>query len=90
MITELELAGLGLVGAGERSWFIAEQLAFQQITGYSGAIHFQEDTIGTGRRFMDQMRQDFFARATLAQQEYREVSTAPPAWPARAAPASEL
>ena len=73
LVAQLELAGLGLVGAGERARLIAEQLALQQFAGHGGAIHLQEGAVRAVGILVNQVRQYFFAGTALAQQQDREI-----------------
>ena len=73
LVAQFELAGLGFVRPGKRSWLVAEQLALQQFAGHGGAIDLEECAVRAIGVLVDEMRQHFFAGTALAQQQNREI-----------------
>ena len=61
-----ELADARRRGAGERAFFVAEQLAFEQVVGQRRAIHFDERLGAPHRPIVDRARDQFLADAALA------------------------
>src|SRR5579864_2259412 len=72
-VAQLELAGLGPRGAGESTLLISKQLAFKQVGRQRRAIHFEQRIAGAGRQLVNEPRQNFFAYATLTQQEDGDI-----------------
>src|ERR1700722_6489258 len=68
-------ARLRAVGAGEGSFFVAEQFAFEQGTGNCGTIYFDPRTGLPWRRGMDHARNNVFARTTLSVDEHGHVGS---------------
>ena len=73
LVAQLELAGLGFVGAGEGAGLVAEELALQQLAGNGGAIDLQEGAVRAIGILVDQLGQNFFAGTALAEQQHREI-----------------
>ncbi len=69
LVAEFKLAGLGVGCAGKRASLVTEQLAFQQIAGNGGAIHFQKSAMGARRKLVNQPRYNFLAGAAFTQHE---------------------
>ena len=66
---ELELADLLPDGAGERALLVAEEDALHELTGDRRQVHGDERTVRPLRPAVDQPRQQFLARAALAEYE---------------------
>ena len=62
-----------MCGAGERSRFVAEQFAFQQVSRHGRAVHFQKCAMCARRKLVDQARENFFAGAAFAEHKHRNV-----------------
>ena len=88
LVAQLELAGLGLVGAGESAGLVAEQLALQQLAGHRGTVYFQESAVRALGVLVDEVGEHFLASAAFPQQSARGSRTWQPAWPGREAAAS--
>ncbi len=69
----LDAAGFRGRGAGERAFFKTEKLAFQQRSGNSRAVHFYKRAIAPRRAVVNEARQNFFAGAAFAQNQYRNI-----------------
>jgi len=65
---------LGNAGAGKRTFFISEQLAFNQGGGNGGAIHLHERLVGKRRILMKQIGDCVFSCAALTSDENRNIS----------------
>src|SRR6185437_510411 len=61
-----EEAGLDGVGAAESAFFVAEELAFDEIFRKSGAIDIDEGTLFAGRELVDGAGDQFLADAAFA------------------------
>jgi hypothetical protein len=72
-VRHLDAAGLGAVGAGESSFFVAEQFAFEKSAGNRRAIHLYPRTCLPGRTGVNHARDNVFARATFSLDQYRDV-----------------
>ena len=64
-----ELPSLELVGARERAFFVAEQLALEQIARDSGAVHGDVSRVSSGRELMHRPGDKVLARARLTRDE---------------------
>ena len=69
----LELADLIVGGAGEGSPPVAEELAFDQLVGDGGAVHFHQRLSGPQRAGMQSARHQFFPGAALPVDEHAPV-----------------
>ena len=58
-----------LIGSGERSLFVAEQLAFQQSRGNGGAVHLDEVAVLAPAHAVNHARYAFFAGPGFAGDE---------------------
>jgi hypothetical protein len=67
------VAGLPLVGAGERALLVAEELALEQRLGERGAVHLDERAGRAPRAEVDVARELALAGAALAQQQHGGV-----------------
>ncbi len=70
---QLDLAGLGLLSAGEGAAFVSEQLGFEKLLGQRRAVERDEWSARPRRRAMDESRHDFLARARLPCQEHGRI-----------------
>jgi hypothetical protein len=68
---QLDLPGLALVGAGERSTLVAEQFRFDQRFRQRGAVDRHKRAVLARRAPMNQSRDNFLAGARFALQEHR-------------------
>ena len=59
------------VGAGERAFLVAEQLAFQQAVAQRGAVDPHEGAQGPPALVVDQQGDQLFARSALAADQHR-------------------
>ena len=66
---QLELAQAPVHGAGEGAFFMAEQLALQQLPRYGGAVDGDEGLVPARRIIMDCLCDQFLAGAALAQDQ---------------------
>ena len=66
MLCLLELAEMRDSGAGERSFFVAEQFGLDQFGGNGGAIERDEGSRGARAAFMQGAGDKLFARASFA------------------------
>jgi len=66
-----ETAGLGLVGAGEGTLLIAEQLRFQEIFRNGGAVDLDEGVVLAVGQVVDDAADQCLARAGFTQQQHR-------------------
>ena len=62
----LEQARLGGIGAAEGSFFVAEQFAFYQILGQSGAVDVDPGATSSAGRFVNRASDEFLARSGLS------------------------
>src|ERR1700675_1054429 len=69
-VGHFDAAGLGAVGAGKGSFFIAEEFAFEQRSGNCRAIYFDPWTGFPRRGAMDHARDDVLASAALSVNKY--------------------
>ncbi len=67
---DFEDAGLGSPSVRERAFFVAEQFAFEQRLGNSGAVERHEGSFVAAAVVMDELREDVFAGAALAFEQY--------------------
>src|SRR5208282_333882 len=72
-VGEFEFAGLAGGGSGERSFFVAEKFALQQILGDGGAVDFYKWTGSAARFFVDGAGDEIFANSALSAQENRGI-----------------
>ena len=72
-VGELELAGLAGGGSGERSSFVAEKFALQQIFGDSGAVDLDERAGCATRFFVDGAGNEIFADPAFSAQQHGGV-----------------
>ena len=68
-----ELADLGAVGAGERTFDVAEKLAFDQVGRDGAARHGQEPVLLARRMIVDQPGQEGLAGAGFAVEQHGDV-----------------
>ena len=69
----LELAELLAVGAGERTRLVAEELTFEKLTWYRGAIHFDEWLVAAGGVSIHHARDDFFTGTTFTADKHDDI-----------------
>src|SRR3981081_3079790 len=69
LVGQLEQTRLGRVGTAECAFFVAEQLALDQIFGQSGAVNVHPGTATPVRRFVDRAGNEFFAGSSLSRNE---------------------
>ena len=72
-VGQLEAAGLALVGAGEGTALVSEQLALQQLARHRRAVHLDEGTPPAGRVGVDGPRHQLLADAGLAAHQHGDV-----------------
>ena len=70
---QLEFAGAGFVGIGERAFLVAEQLAFEQRFGERRAVDGDERMLAPPAAEVNAAGDDFLAGAVLAQQQHGEI-----------------
>ena len=75
----LELADLLLGGAGERAFFVAEQLALQQRLGDGGTVEADERPLAARAGEMDGAGDQLLARPAIAADQHRGVGRRDPA-----------
>jgi hypothetical protein len=68
-----EPADAASFGTGEGAAFVAEQLAFEEVFGNSGAIDGEKRAVGTGAVLTEGAGDEFLARPGFAQDEDGEV-----------------
>ncbi len=68
---DFELAFFLGDGAGERAFFVAEQLAFEQVFGQRGAVDGHARLVGAAAVAMDGARHQFLAGSALARRSAR-------------------
>src|SRR6185295_10109133 len=66
----LQLTRLALRRAGERAALVAEQLRLEEILRQRRAVERDERSVAPRRRAMEKARDDFLARARLAEQQH--------------------
>ena len=71
VVGQLEPANLRAVGAGVGALLAAEQLALDQVGGEGGAVDGDERAVAARAAAMDGARQEFLARAGLAEEQHR-------------------
>ena len=64
-----EQAGFVGAGIGEGAANVAEQLAFDEVGGDGGAVDLDEGSVGAGAAFVNACCDEFFAGATLAEDQ---------------------
>jgi hypothetical protein len=69
-VGELEAAALLLYRARKRAALVTEELALDQLRGDRGAVHFDEGAVRALRRAVDRARDELFAGAGLAGDQY--------------------
>ena len=74
LMRELEPADLLCDRAGERATLMPKEFAFEQPGGDGGAVEFDEWPIPARTVAVNGARDEFFARAGLAEQEHRGIS----------------
>jgi hypothetical protein len=78
-VGQLELAGEGGDGAGERAAFVAEQLAFHQRLGDRRAVQRHQRTRGAPARAVQHEGGALLAGAGLAADQHRRLAAGQPA-----------
>ena len=73
-VRELETAEAPLCRAGERAFFVAEQLRRDQLARDGGAVDAHEGPRTAGRPSVNRPGHEFFPRARLARNEHRRVA----------------
>ena len=70
---DFELAGLVPVGARERAFLMAEQLALEELARHGRAVDLQQELVGPRRRVVNRPGDDFLADPALATQKHGHV-----------------